>query len=852
MALAALAVPSRAFARGFAADKMEDLGDLSESEADDGMTVVGDEPTGGRGDREEDVDAGSISDSPELVCCGCGSSSKKPDIVSVKKKIKNPPTTTWGKTTCRRLRSKSGRIVKLKRRCGGWCRLCFNNSRRWMKEKKYLPLLKKSGKKACTKKLKEDLRQDKEFRKRWKGEIEESAHLLAGGRSRIRASRVQVDVVDEVVHELIDDTLVFYSLAKYKTDIGDPKLTKAKIVTRQKGRNIVKGIYVRVKEDTGIYPVRATYRNRVSRTKPKNFGPTLHEAEPDEAMDEALGDLDEDAEMTQGVLTMEESLRRARVAGGGGGGQPNEADGEQDGSDSEASSKGDSDSDTDDSDKSSGGGWSDSGSSGSEKKKKKKKRAAGAAGVGATGAAASAAKRPNSPTPSSGATGTTKRPKKRDEGPPANVGYFQAFTQALQGFMEEYMAGKKDQLRGRPLSITLREWSEQITGVRKLAKASRETPERREAVTLADQLDCVTSLTKVCSKVQPTYLEVAGAWDTLRTAGGAASAGHSSCLVLRHMDHLLANNDFTKAASVLGGTPGQHNISCVVDQKEKDTTMSQLIVKYISVALLAKISGPVSEAEAAARTTMDLVLKHADRPSWSKGLAYQLDTIEGLMNPESRKNDELGTMLGEIKKYQDVADGRKVQTAPLAAFVLSKLAKHWVKIASQLLESNAKDRLVVGELDKIFQVAKDLPHTVKDDMVKQVSQVVRRLQLQVGVLPIGKSVPDIVGNVVETLESWVGKASHSLAKKWHENLTEDGDSFKIMDKEDSPDPLSLLVEFDKFWQAFKLNEAPKALRKQALEKMPPGVLNFGPILHFVTILKKTRAEEATITGDEGP
>lgn len=122
----------------------------------------------------------------------------------------------WGKPTSRKLRTRSGRVVKVKRRCGEWCRLCYNNSRRWFKTKKYKNLFAKQGRKVTSKKLKQDLKDDKDFRKRWRSEVDEAAHLLAGGRSRIRSGGVRVDQVDEVIHDLIDDSLVFYSLAKYK------------------------------------------------------------------------------------------------------------------------------------------------------------------------------------------------------------------------------------------------------------------------------------------------------------------------------------------------------------------------------------------------------------------------------------------------------------------------------------------------------------------------------------------------------------------------------------------------------------------------------------------------------------
>lgn len=146
---------------------------------------------------------------------------------------------------------------------------------------------------------------------------------------------------------------------QYKADIGDPKVTKAKIVSKKKGKQVIKGVYVRVKEDDGVYPVRSTFRNKVVRTKARHSGEeVVFEGEVDEAMGEAIDDQCDEAEVS-GVLTLEESKRRAAaavVASGGveeaaekssSSGEDSEGEGSSSDNSSDKSNKDSSDSDSD-------------------------------------------------------------------------------------------------------------------------------------------------------------------------------------------------------------------------------------------------------------------------------------------------------------------------------------------------------------------------------------------------------------------------------------------------------------------------------------------------------------------------
>jgi hypothetical protein len=74
----------------------------------------------------------SESESPELLCIGCGASSK--DDCPVAKKLKKKERIAWGKAS---LRGKGSSKRKVKRRCGEWCLICHNIARKKIQSGKY-------------------------------------------------------------------------------------------------------------------------------------------------------------------------------------------------------------------------------------------------------------------------------------------------------------------------------------------------------------------------------------------------------------------------------------------------------------------------------------------------------------------------------------------------------------------------------------------------------------------------------------------------------------------------------------------------------------------------------------------
>ena len=88
----------------------------------------------------EDVgdESDGISSSAEMLCTACKCSSKSHDPIAKKKRLPLSKATrlAWGKTTTRKIVNKRGLMKKIQRRCGEWCRYCFNVAQRHLKRKK--------------------------------------------------------------------------------------------------------------------------------------------------------------------------------------------------------------------------------------------------------------------------------------------------------------------------------------------------------------------------------------------------------------------------------------------------------------------------------------------------------------------------------------------------------------------------------------------------------------------------------------------------------------------------------------------------------------------------------------------
>ena len=256
-----------------------------------------------------DEDAGSISDSPDLSCVACKRSSKSACPVAARKsalaeeggaapnKMKEEVRVGWGKYTARKMKTRSGRKVKARRRCGAWCRICANILKKTLKRKKYKKIaligLKKKDKHAAVNMIKKEL-QDGPFTERWMRAHAESVHLHAGGKTRIYSRGAEVRESREDKHELTQSGK-FYFLNRYKEEFGDPNITKAKVVKRRWKGKVVRGVVVVSATDAGILDHMTKSSAGVSKHLTKfNGADALVEEDLHDAESDALSEMSED------------------------------------------------------------------------------------------------------------------------------------------------------------------------------------------------------------------------------------------------------------------------------------------------------------------------------------------------------------------------------------------------------------------------------------------------------------------------------------------------------------------------------------------------------------------------------
>ena len=253
-----------------------------------------------------DDDAGSVSDSPSLTCAACKVSSKHACPIAARKseldqaggkapgKMQGGVLVGWGKYTARKKKTATGRRVKVRRKCGAWCRLCANIFKKLAKRKKYQKIaragLKQNDKHAAVRKIKEEL-EDGTLSERWMRAHAEAVHQHAGGKRRVNSKGASVQDVQEEKHELSQPGK-FYTLAKYKEVFGDPTITKAKIVKRKWQKKNVRGIIVVSATDAGILDHKTTSSASVRKDRVKwNATEALVDEDLDDAESDAISEM---------------------------------------------------------------------------------------------------------------------------------------------------------------------------------------------------------------------------------------------------------------------------------------------------------------------------------------------------------------------------------------------------------------------------------------------------------------------------------------------------------------------------------------------------------------------------------
>jgi hypothetical protein len=698
-----------------------------------------------------------------MLCALCSVSSKDVDVVERKKTPGTNAKTKWGKTTTRKLKSRSGRKVKVKRRCGEVCRYCNNNLKRWQKMKKYKNLFKKHGRRACTQAMRDDLNEDTTLRARFKGDVEESKHLLMGGRSRIRKQPERIDRVQEAELEEIAEAGKFVELPRYKAKFGDPKKNGAVVVTH---RLWGKGVYVMDNTD-GEHAVRRVIRDKVQRTAKVHDGTEI--LDEDELDDVAAAEGDEMIEGLGGALTLEETEKRAASA------RKQEVvqaeavatkaaaePAARDGTSSDGSSSSDSDGDKSGSDDDSAG------ASPPAKKKLKPSVASSSSAPLAKGSAAARASPRGKPdarvkiersnSVPSNTRGAGRVSAARPAPPTVDGGALDAQATKLDAILGGVASGQFDLVRGRPLQALLREWNEVLIEARKIVKSGGDSAPQVAAQVLA--LDRAREFFRIAAKPGSTFSELSRSFDVVIATGFRVSSPQTLNVIMKNLDSCLANGDTIAGAHLMNasvdGPPYGLKLTAA-DQRE--SVCEQILAKIVANMCPAKpaVGVPIGEAVAHARGELAKLVSLEIR-GLSEGAKRELSILKAVLNPSTADLDLLTAALVS-RAVDSISEGERVVDVLSA----SKVGKLIMKAPCDLVATSKKDvvkneafRIELATISK--WLAQESLETISVDSVKTMTSKIKDLVGSVHDLKFGGA------EVFQGVHAWVQLARNAAFK----------------------------------------------------------------------------------------
>ena len=551
---------------------------MSDSEDSARLSRLGDEDP-----CEVDVTEGSrtydIPSSPELVCAGCSQTSKCQCPIEALKGVEGQKRRLgWGKTSTRKVKCmKTRKRVRVIRKSGEWCGNCYNVWRLRFKRTYKNNLVK----------FKTDMKDKKKgFKQQFDNAHNEYLHQRAGGRSRVSSLTGRVIARQHNEVTIQHPREVFYTLSKYKEKFGDPKLTKARVSKLPiKNRGILAGIMVREGEE-GVFPIERSTRIQATKEYILDDGTcVLDEGQ----LDKALQAIDEEEALDSkwpvvphsGVLSLEETAKRAEAAASGTAWAGTVGDGK------EASSE-DSSSDSDSEEEE--GSCSESIASASASRvvlapapsatpQKSLQKGSGSGGDGG-GAAASASRALPRPSPDAkrrkvlkGPPSATKQPTSRsthkslaksqseletDDADPKGMRDLEAdkLIGVLQDIVRDFSTGTHVRLAGRERQTMLREWKSHLEAALmcwKRVAVSKSGAARSQAAPLKGMMDDMhklAGLVKVFGRYRDVpFADLEAAWD--KAAGSVKLPAAMEAQVVAKKMGMIADDELNEALRLL-------------------------------------------------------------------------------------------------------------------------------------------------------------------------------------------------------------------------------------------------------------------------------------------------------------
>ena len=667
-----------------------------------------------------------IPSSPELQCSGCPASSKSECPLEALKGLKGRRI-AWGKTSTRKVKCRrTGKRLRVIRKTGEWCRICYNIWRLRYK-RKY---------KGDIKQIKSDLESKDEARKAMENSHAEYIHQKAGGRSRVNSLKGKVVAKLHYSVKVEYPREVFYTLKKYKTKFGCPKVTKAKVIKiniRKKG--LTQGVIVREGED-GVFPIERSMLIDATKEYTLDDGECVLDQDQFEELMDLGSDVEDDKEKidqswpqvpSKGILSLEETMKRAVPAPGsddeGGIAVSRNPSEKSDGSSSKSSA---SSSDDDD------GSCSDSVASNARTVMPAKRRLrcntpeSGRRAASSAGGLPSANKRQS---------GSAKKKQKQQQPPPPQeqqdgdgediVGMkdveADGLQKTLQSVVESFMAGAYVDTAGRDRQGLLRSWKEHMTTATacwKRIAVSKSAATRGQASPLKVVLNQVSSIfdfTKTFSKYPViVFAEAEAAWEAMLNVSVKPPASLQAKLVSKRIEALLVEGQLKQAVAMLSIDPpaagsadviatkwGVHIIS---DEGLKSEQCVDIAVKVFSHPFTYRLPKEITIQAATEQATK--FLEYFDNSvQLPPALKEELEFIRALMKFDQCTSADM--LNNAIKQSVASQNPKRTKNTILSTFAVSKVGRTAIKDASTFTKDAAQNEIVASKLKNAAEVCKD-------------------------------------------------------------------------------------------------------------------------------------------------
>ncbi|CAK0886438.1 unnamed protein product, partial [Prorocentrum cordatum] len=543
---------------------------------------------------------------------------------------------------------------------------------------------------------------------------------------------------------------VFYTLAKYREKIGDPKKTKAKIVKiNVKKKGIMQGVIVREGED-GVYPITRSLVIDVTKEYTLDDGSAvLDEAQLDDMMDigseaeevaAAVEDSSFPAVPSSGVQTLDQAFKNKAKA---------EKGDDEDAGPSEKSSEkgsggtsGSSSSDQSQSESENEGDGKDGDDGNDVLKRRRLSAKSEAKSTAYKGTKSIAGGTVAGGRPSKGGARSSAPAKKADTAKPEGgddddmsdgepdaeaTNIISTANESLKNFSE----GKYAKTKGRELQKILRDWktlsASGNTAWRRIAVAKgrlarAQAPPLKECLT---KHDAMTAFMKTMSSFpNVVFGEIESQCNKLIQAGVCPPPVMEAAITSKKIEDHLSSNALDEAIKLLstsaapGAAPGDARvwgIHAIADRQLQTATCQGLAIKIFAKVFTYRIAPDRTENECM-KDVMPF-LNMFDNISLPRAVEEDVKAIKEIV-----KYHDGGGFVTELKKYQLKAtaaqDPKRTENAVLSTFAISKIGRSYVKEVVTACRSALKDQSTMDELARVKKQVCDLPADKAPSMEK--------------------------------------------------------------------------------------------------------------------------------------